>query len=560
MMSFTELNLNPNISKGLQTCGYTTPTPIQSRSIPDILSGKDLVASAQTGTGKTAAFVLPALHLLSKTKTGSLKPRVLILTPTRELATQIMDAIAKYGKFMRFNMVSLVGGMPYRQQLKGLARPVDIIVATPGRLLDHMSNRRLDLSHIEMFILDEADRMLDMGFIDDVKQIAKTMPATRQTLLFSATVDDKLNHIIKQLLKNPVRINLSNEKMSPIKIKQELYMADNVQHKLRLLQHFIKDGHLFKAIIFSATKVSVDKLTKQLQSEGHAVAALHGDLKQNVRNRTVEAMRRGKIQFLIATDVAARGIDISDVTHVINFDLPKFHEDYVHRIGRTGRAGKSGTAISFALPDDGRHLQGIERYIGEKIILSTVAGLEASKSFNFNATKKKRNRRGGGSRQPSDNSSGSRDNRSKKKEMKGNSWNHKSKEVKKSGFRNADSARSESAKKLNFRKDPMRRETSRSGNSKNEYARSENWRNRDSKNDTSRSGENSRKNRLRGDDTGHARKNVFKSENPRKENFRNTNIKPKSTNNWGAKTKSSPFKNDRFKTLAQTKKKDKKYA
>jgi len=362
MMSFTELNLNANISKAILACGYTTPTPIQSRSIPDILDKKDLVASAQTGTGKTAAFVLPALHLLSEAKAPNAKPRVLILTPTRELAIQIMDSVAKYSKFMRINMVSLVGGMPYKQQLQGLSRPVDIIVATPGRLIDHMTNRRLDLSGIQMLILDEADRMLDMGFVDDVKEIAKATPSSRQTLLFSATVDNKLSAIIKQLLKDPIRIDLSQAKMAPIQIKQEVYMTDSVQHKIKLLQHFVKNGNIFKAIIFSATKVNADKLTKQFDGEGYSVAALHGDLKQNMRNRTIEAMRRGKIQFLIATDVAARGIDISDITHVINFDLPKFHEDYVHRIGRTGRAGKSGIAISFASPDDGRHLQGIEKF------------------------------------------------------------------------------------------------------------------------------------------------------------------------------------------------------
>jgi superfamily II DNA/RNA helicase len=390
-MSFIQLNLNSNISKAIQACGYTDPTPIQLRSIPDIIKGRDMVACAQTGTGKTAAFVLPALHLLSEPRPGT-KPRVLILTPTRELATQIMDAVGKYGKFMQINMVSLVGGMPYKQQLRGLSRAVDIIVATPGRLLDHMKNRRLDLSTIQMLILDEADRMLDMGFIDDVNLIAKATPVSRQTLLFSATVDNKLNTVVKQLLQEPVRIDLSNENISPLKIKQAIYIADNPQHKAQLLQHFINDGNMFKAIIFSATKVNADKITKQLRAQGHSAAALHGDLKQNVRNRTIDEMRRGKIQFLIATDVASRGIDITDISHVINYDLPKFHEDYVHRIGRTGRAGKSGIAISFALPEDGRNLQGIERFIGQKIELSTVAGLEATKSFNFSATKQKRGR------------------------------------------------------------------------------------------------------------------------------------------------------------------------
>lgn len=377
--SFAHLDLHPNIAKALQACGYDTPTPIQLHSIPDALEGKDLIASAQTGTGKTAAFVIPALQRLCAGKPKSSKPRILILTPTRELATQITDAAERYGKFMQCNIVSLVGGMPYRQQLRQLSRPVDMIVATPGRLMDHMQNQKVDLSEIEMLILDEADRMLDMGFIDDVKLIAKKTPAARQTLLFSATVDNKLSGIIKQLLKNPVRIDLSEQTMSPVLIKQVLYWVDNLQHKNRLLQHFLDNENIFKAIIFSATKINADRLADTLIDQGYAAAALHGDLKQNVRTRTVEQLRRGKIQYLVATDVAARGIDISDVTHVINYDLPKFSEDYVHRIGRTGRAGKSGIAISFGLPMDNKHLQRIEHFIGKRIDIQTIPGLEPTK-------------------------------------------------------------------------------------------------------------------------------------------------------------------------------------
>lgn len=320
-MSFSQFNFNPHIFKAIGMCGYKNPTPIQARSIPDILSGKDIVASSQTGSGKTAAFVLPALQRLSTT-TQSKKPRILILTPTRELATQIKDATDKYGKFLQFKLISLVGGMPYRQQLKGLSGSVDMIVATPGRLLDHMENRRLDLSEIEMLVLDEADRMLDMGFIDDVKLIAKATPKNRQTLLFSATVNDRLGNIIQQLLTNPTRIDFSNEKITPVEIKQELYIADNLAHKMRLLQHFLKQTQIYKGIIFTATKINCDKMAQDLIDQGFLAMPLHGDLKQSIRNRTVEKLRRGKIQFLIATDVAARGLDVQDVTHVINFDLP----------------------------------------------------------------------------------------------------------------------------------------------------------------------------------------------------------------------------------------------
>lgn len=395
-MTFTQLQLNADISKAIAACGYTTPTPIQQLSIPDILAGKDLVASAQTGTGKTAAFTLPVLHRLTLSPSTG-KPRVLILTPTRELAAQVTKAAAQYGKFMRFKITSLVGGMPYRQQLRELSQPLDIVVATPGRLLDHMQNRKVNLSNVEMLVLDEADRMLDMGFIDDVKAIAKAIPATRQTLLFSATVDDKLSSVVRQLLKNPVRIDVSPEKMSPALIKQELYVTDNIQHKNRLLQHFLDNENIFKGIIFSATKINADQLANRLIDQGYAAAALHGDLKQNVRNRTVEELRRGKIQFLVATDIAARGIDISDVTHVINYDLPKFAEDYVHRIGRTGRAGKSGVAISFVSPVDARHLQKIERYTGQKIQIESIVGLEATKRLNSAAPAgAERGRRQGG--------------------------------------------------------------------------------------------------------------------------------------------------------------------
>jgi len=294
-MSFTVLN--QNINKALSICGYTTPTPIQAKAIPTILAGKDVVASSQTGSGKTAAFVLPALHHLSLLK-PSKKTRILILTPTRELASQIMQAAKTYGKFLKFNIISLVGGMPYGPQIKNLSQGADIIIATPGRLMDHIDSRRVDLSNIEMFILDEADRMLDMGFIEDVEYISKLIPVQRQTLLFSATIDKSLTNVVRHLLKDPVRIDMSNEKLSIPQIKQELYSADNAQHKMRLLKHFLKTT--YKAIIFSATKVNADQLATQLCHEGFAAAALHGDLRQNVRNRRIEDLRKGKIEFLVA--------------------------------------------------------------------------------------------------------------------------------------------------------------------------------------------------------------------------------------------------------------------
>ena len=292
-MSFTVLN--QHINKALTICGYTAPTPIQAKAIPTILAGKDVVASSQTGSGKTAAFVLPALHHLSLHK-PSKKTRILILTPTRELASQIMQAARTYGKFLKFNIISLVGGMPYGPQIKSLSQGADIIIATPGRLMDHIDSRRVDLSEVEMFILDEADRMLDMGFIEDVEYISKLIPVKRQTLLFSATVDKELANIVRHLLKDPVRIDMSNEKLSIPQIKQEFYSVDNAHHKLRLLKHFLKS--VYKSIIFSATKINADQLAIQLSQEGYKAAPLHGDLRQNVRNRRIDDLRKGKIHFL----------------------------------------------------------------------------------------------------------------------------------------------------------------------------------------------------------------------------------------------------------------------
>ena len=368
MNTFTDFNLDSNIYKAITACGYTIPTPVQAKSIPLVMGRQDVVVSAQTGTGKTASFVLPALHHLSSMQAGK-KTRILILTPTRELASQITKAARTYGKFMRFNIVSLVGGMSYHHQIKDLDRGADIIVATPGRLMDHIDQKRVDLSQIDMLVLDEADRMLDMGFIDDVQYIAKLTPSSRQTLLFSATLDNKLMNAVKHLLKNPVRIDLSQQKITSPQIKQEMYRVNNGYQKSRLLKQFLRDQNIFKAIIFSATKIGADRIADELCDDGFSAAPLHGDLRQNVRNRTLEKLRLGKIQYLVATDVAARGIDVSDITHVFNYDLPRFCEDYVHRIGRTGRAGKTGIAISFVSPTDTRHLQNIERYTGQRIQL-----------------------------------------------------------------------------------------------------------------------------------------------------------------------------------------------
>ncbi len=377
-MSFENLNLHPLILKAIIDSGYTTPTPVQAQAIPELLAGHDIMASAQTGTGKTAAFMLPALHCLATpSKVHSRGPRVLVLTPTRELALQVSEAAAKYGKHLpRVKVVSILGGMPYPLQNKLLSQPVDILVATPGRLIDHIQRGRIDFSRLEMLVLDEADRMLDMGFIDDVERIASATPATRQTLLFSATLDSAIDKVAARLLKSPKRIQIATQQARLDNIEQRLHYVDDISHKNRLLDHLLRDMALKQAIVFTATKRDADTLADNLSAQGHEAAALHGDMNQRDRTRTLTKLRHGGLRVLVATDVAARGIDVVGITHVINFDLPKFAEDYVHRIGRTGRAGASGIAVSFASGKDGINLKKIERFTGQRIASHVVPGLE----------------------------------------------------------------------------------------------------------------------------------------------------------------------------------------
>ncbi|MGB8338935.1 MAG: DEAD/DEAH box helicase [Burkholderiales bacterium] len=376
-MTFNELNLIDPILSAITEAGYTIPTPIQEQAIPEVLAGHDIIASAQTGTGKTAAFVLPALHKLAiPSAIRSKGPRVLVLTPTRELAQQVNEAVRKYGKNMRVKTVCILGGMPYPLQNKLLSQPVDILVATPGRLIDHLERGRIDFARLEILVLDEADRMLDMGFIDDVERIAAATPATRQTLLFSATMEGEIAKLAQRLLKSPKRISVDSPQARHEQIEQRLHYVDDMSHKNRLLDHLLRDGELTQAIVFTATKRDADSIAEDLYSQGHAVAALHGDMNQGARNRTLTKLRNGGLRILVATDVAARGIDVIGISHVINYDLPKFAEDYVHRIGRTGRAGALGIAVSFASGKDQLILKRIERFTGQEIPVITVAGHE----------------------------------------------------------------------------------------------------------------------------------------------------------------------------------------
>jgi len=377
-MSFEELQLAPPILKALTQCGHHRPTPVQAEAIPKALAGRDLIASAQTGTGKTAAFVLPALQRLSAASPERKRcSRVLVLTPTRELADQISQASRTYGKYLKnFKSVAIFGGMPFKEQIMALSRSPEMIIATPGRLLDHMSRKLIDLSHLEMFILDEADRMLDMGFIEDVERISAAVPDDCQTLLFAATLGSATAKLAQSVTKDPERVAVAPGKITHDTIEQRLHVADNLQHKNRLLQHLCADSAVTKAIIFSATKRDANTLAGDLNRQGHAAAALHGDMTQNARNRTMVNMHRGKIKLLVATDVAARGLDITGISHVINFDLPRSAEDYVNRIGRTGRNGESGIAISLASQAELAYLDRIERYIGQALIMRVIPGLE----------------------------------------------------------------------------------------------------------------------------------------------------------------------------------------
>lgn len=394
-MSFESLNLDNALLRAIEESGYTTPTAIQAQAIPVVTAGHDLMASAQTGTGKTAAFMLPALNLLATPhELKSRGPRILVLVPTRELATQVNEAARKYGKFIRARTVSIVGGMPYPLQNKLLSQPLDILVATPGRLLDHMERGRIDLSRLQMLVLDEADRMLDMGFLPDVERICEQLSAERQTLLFSATLDGDIARIARQILKNPKTIQVATQKEKHANIEQRLHYVDDMTHKNKLLEHLLIAPEVNQVIIFTSTKRHCDVLAEDLYAAGHKTAALHGDMTQGARNRTLTKLRQGDVKVLVATDVAARGIDVAGITHVINYDLPKFAEDYVHRIGRTGRAGNTGIAISFASNIDRHILRKIEQFTGNRLEPSTIEGFEPKRAMKMDGPGNGRGDRG----------------------------------------------------------------------------------------------------------------------------------------------------------------------
>ena len=400
-IKFADLNLDKNILSALQAAGYDSPTPIQAQSIPAALAGKDIMASAQTGSGKTAAFLLPSLQkIVKRSEKPGKGPRVLVLTPTRELAAQVEKNAQIYAKNMKWvRSVTLVGGSSFGQQIKAMSKPIDIIVATPGRLMDHMRSGRVDFDRLEVLILDEADRMLDMGFIDDIETIVAATPEDRQTLLFSATWDGAVGKLARKLTKNPEVIEIEREDKQG-KIDEQLLYCDDKNHKNRLLDHILRDANIDQCVIFTSTKAMTEVLADELYEKGFAANCLHGDMPQGWRNRTLMDLRKGRCKILVATDVAARGIDVPTITHVINYDLPKQAEDYVHRIGRTGRAGRSGLAISFAEVNEYMAVHKIERYIGRKLPEVLIEGLEPTRTRNKNAERKPRGKGGfGGKRE-----------------------------------------------------------------------------------------------------------------------------------------------------------------
>jgi ATP-dependent RNA helicase RhlE len=380
-MSFASLGLSDALLRAVADAGYTQPTPIQLQAIPAVLAGGDLLAGAQTGTGKTAGFVLPILQRLSNAARASGRPslRVLILTPTRELAAQVEESVRTYGKYLNFKSAVVYGGVGFNPQVEALRRGVDILVATPGRLLDHHRSGTVDLSRVETLVLDEADRMLDMGFIPDIKRILALLPKKRQNLLFSATFSDDIRELASGLLHAPAQIQVTPRNSTVDAVRQTAHPVD-AKRKAELLVHLVKDRQWFQVLVFTRTKHGANRLAEQLGKKGISALAIHGNKSQGARTRTLAEFKSAKLQVLVATDLAARGLDIEQLPHVVNFDVPNVPEDYVHRIGRTGRAGASGEAISFVSPDEMGYLRDIERLIRRSIPRTVVAGFEAGSS------------------------------------------------------------------------------------------------------------------------------------------------------------------------------------
>ncbi|MGQ4658260.1 DEAD/DEAH box helicase [Aeromonas enteropelogenes] len=377
-MSFNELGLSPHILRAVKELGYEQPTPIQQQAIPAILAGQDVLGGAQTGTGKTAGFTLPMLQrLLANHGRGRRQVRALVLTPTRELAAQVGESIIKYAHHLPFRTLIAYGGVSIKPNLDAIKLGIDILVATPGRLLDLLTQGALTLNELEVLVLDEADRMLDMGFIHDIRRIMKALPAERQTLLFSATFSDDIKALADDLLNDPTLIEVDPSNTAAEQVTQRIIQVDR-ERRRELLSHMIGRGNWQRVLVFVRTKQIADRLAHQMQKDGLDTVAIHGDKSQGARNRALADFREGKVRVLVATDIAARGLDIDQLPHVINFELPQMAEDYIHRIGRTGRAGRGGEAISLVSQDELGQLKAIESLIGQSLPVEILDGYEPS--------------------------------------------------------------------------------------------------------------------------------------------------------------------------------------
>ena len=406
-MKFNELGLSAELLRAVEEQGYETPTPIQREAIPHILAGHDILAGAQTGTGKTAGFTLPLLQLLKDHESGPRLPRALILTPTRELAAQVNESVQTYGKYCPVRTMEIYGGVSARPQITKIRRGVDVVIATPGRLLDHVRQGNIDLSRVEMFVLDEDDRMLDMGFIRDIKQIIKELRTDRQNLLFSATFSKEIRDLANNLLNNPAEIQVATRNTTADRVEQLAYPVDKAR-KRELLAEMIGRGNWQQVLVFTRTKHGANRLAKQLNQDGIRTDAIHGGKGQGARTKALSDFKAGRVRVLVATDIAARGLDIERLPHVVNYELPHVPEDYVHRIGRTARAGLDGTAVSLVCIDELKLLQEIEKLLKRDIKKEYVPGYEVDTRIKADPIQKGRQRRQGGPRPAGKSPGGSR--------------------------------------------------------------------------------------------------------------------------------------------------------
>lgn len=372
-MDFNSFNLTDELLQAVKKRGYCVPTPIQVQAIPLILEGRDLIGGAQTGTGKTAAFALPILQLLNQSRRRSSRPRALVLSPTRELAAQVAESFSDYGRALPLRTTCIFGGVKINPQISALRKGTDVLVATPGRLLDHLSQGTLDLGEIEILVLDEADRMLDMGFIRDIRKVMSYLPKERQNLLFSATYSPEIRRLSSEILNYPAIVEVSRKNEAAEKVEQSFFSIERNQ-KRHLLVHFIQTHSWYQALVFVSTKHGADRLSKQLVKNGIPAGAIHGNKSQNARTRALGEFKKGDLQVLVATDVAARGIHLEDLSHVVNYNLPQVPEDYIHRIGRTGRAGKSGKSVTFVSSDEKDQWNKIQKVLKTSVQVSQPIG------------------------------------------------------------------------------------------------------------------------------------------------------------------------------------------